>query len=46
VLAQAAQRSCECPLPGREARLDEALSYLVQWKVSLPMAGRLELGDL
>ena len=27
-------------------RLDGALSNLVQWKVSLPMAGGLELDDL
>jgi len=27
-------------------RLDGALSNLVWWKVSLPMAGRLELDDL
>ena len=27
-------------------RLDRALSSLVQWKVSLPMAGGLQLGDL
>ena len=29
-----------------KARLDGALSNLVLWKVSLPMAGGLELGDL
>jgi len=29
-----------------KARLDGALSSLVWWKVSLPMAGGLELGDL
>ena len=29
-----------------KARLDGALSNLVWWKVSLPTAGRLELGDL
>jgi len=29
-----------------KARLDGAWSSLVQWKVSLPMAGGLELGDL
>jgi len=29
-----------------KARLDGALSNLVWWKVSLPMAGRLKLGDL
>jgi len=29
-----------------KARLDGALSNLVQWKVSLPMAGELELDDL
>jgi len=29
-----------------KARLDGTLSNLVQWKVSLPMAGGLELGDL
>ena len=29
-----------------KARLDGALSNLVQWKVSLPMAGGLELDDL
>jgi len=29
-----------------KARLDGALSNLVWWKVSLPMAGGLELGDL
>jgi len=29
-----------------KARLDEALSNLVQWKVSLPVAGGLELDDL
>jgi len=29
-----------------KARLDEALSNLVWWKVSLPVAGGLELGDL
>jgi len=29
-----------------KARLDGSLSSLVWWKVSLPMAGRLELGDL
>jgi len=28
-----------------KARLDGALSNLVQWKVSLPMAGGLELDD-
>jgi len=29
-----------------KARLDGVLSNLVQWKVSLPMAGGLELHDL
>jgi len=29
-----------------KARLDGALSSLVWWKVSLPVAGGLELGDL
>jgi len=29
-----------------KARLDGALSNLVWWKVSLPMAGELELDDL
>jgi len=29
-----------------KARLDGALSNLVQWKASLPMAGGLELDDL
>jgi len=29
-----------------KARLDETLSNLVQWKVSLPMAGALEVDDL
>jgi len=29
-----------------KARLDEALSNLVWWKVSLPMAGGLELDGL
>ena len=29
-----------------KARLDGALSNLVWWKVSLPMAGGVELGDL
>jgi len=29
-----------------KARLDEALSSLVKWKVSLPMAGGLELDDV
>jgi len=29
-----------------KARLDRALSNPVWWKVSLPMAGRLELHDL
>ena len=29
-----------------KARLDGALSNLVQWKVSLPVAGGLELDDL
>jgi len=29
-----------------KARLDGALSNLVRWKVSLPVAGGLELGDL
>jgi len=29
-----------------KARLDGALSSLVYWKVSLPMAEGLELGDL
>jgi len=29
-----------------QARLDVALSNLVQWKLSLPMAGELELNDL
>jgi len=29
-----------------KARLDGTLSNLVWWKVSLPMAGRLELDDL
>jgi len=29
-----------------KARLDGALSNLVWWEVSLPMAGRLELEDL
>ena len=29
-----------------KARLDEALSNLIEWKVSLPMAGGLELDDL
>jgi len=46
-LAQAAQGSCGCPL--REvfkARLGGALSSLVWWKASLPMAEGLELDDL
>jgi len=29
-----------------KARTDRALSNLLQWKVSLPMAEGLELGDL
>jgi len=29
-----------------KARLDRALSNLVQWKMSLPMAGRLEVNHL
>jgi len=29
-----------------KGRLGEALNNLVQWKVSLPMAGRVELDDL
>jgi len=29
-----------------KARLDGALSNLVWWKVSLPMAGGLELGNV
>jgi len=29
-----------------KARLDGALSNLVWWKVSLPMTGRLEPGDV
>ena len=29
-----------------KARLDGALSNLVEWKVFLPMAGELELDDL
>jgi len=29
-----------------KARLDGAVSNLVWWKVSLPLAGGLELGDL
>ena len=33
-------------LEGFKARLDGALSNLVWWKVSLPMAGGLELDDL
>jgi len=33
-------------LEGFKATLDRALSNLVWWKVSLPMAGGLELGDL
>ena len=33
-------------LAGFKARLDGALSTLVWWKVSLPMAGGWELGDL
>jgi len=33
-------------LAGFKATLDGALSNLVWWKVSLPMAGGLELGDL
>jgi len=43
---QVAQSSCGCPLPGSVQCLDGALSSLVWWKVSLPMAGGLELGDL
>ena len=36
-----------CPsLAVFKARLDGALSNLVWWKVSLPMAEGLELGDL
>jgi len=35
-----------CSLAGLKARLDGALSNLVWWKVSLPMAGGLELGEL
>jgi len=46
-LAQVAQRSCGCPLPGMfKARLEGSLSNLGWWKVSLPMAGELELDDL
>jgi len=33
-------------LAGFKARVDGALNNLVWWKVSLPMAGGLELGDL
>ena len=33
-------------LVGFKARLDRAWSNLVWWKVSLSMAGGLELGDL
>ena len=33
-------------LDGFKAKLDRAWRNLVQWKVSLPMAGGLELGDL
>ena len=33
-------------LAGFKARLDGALSNLVWWKVSLPMAGGLEPDDL
>ena len=29
-----------------KARLDEALSNLIQWKVSLPMAGGVERDEL
>jgi len=44
---QVAQRSCGCPLlEVFKARLDGALSNLVWWKVSLPMAGELELDGL
>lgn len=46
-LEQVAQRSCGCPIPEVfKARLDGALSNLVWWQVSLPMAGGLELDDL
>jgi len=33
-------------LAGFKVRLDGAWSNLVWWKVSLPMAGGLELGEL
>jgi len=33
-------------LEGFKVRLDGALSHLVSWKVSLPMAGEVELDDL
>jgi len=43
-LAQAAQRSCGCLIPGSvQGQLDGTLSTLVWWKGSLPMAGRFEL---
>jgi len=46
-LEQIAQRSCGCAsLEVFKARLDGAVSYLVWWTVSLPVAGGLELGDL
>ena len=41
-LAQVAQRSCGCPIPGGvqgQAGWDGALGNLAWWEVSLPMAG-------
>jgi len=46
-LAQVAQRSCGCPLPGSvEGQVGWSSEQPGWWKMSLPMAGGLELGDL
>lgn len=41
-----AQRGGELPVPGGVTRLDRALNNLIQWKVSQPITGGLELDDL
>jgi len=46
-VAQAAQRSCGCPIPGGvQGRVGWALGSLSCWEVFLPMAEELELDGL
>ena len=49
-LAQAAQRSCGCPIPGgvqdRVVRLDGGLGSWIWWVAALPIVEGLKLGNI